>query len=222
MKNITKKTGYVLAVIITLVVLTLSFLSLSSLKKPQEITPAEQTTRLLSISPRRTEELKPNLTQKFEITFTNMNKTTPINVSLSSAPFKNPTEIRMVKISQKTIGNNVIINTLEPILPLEAYTLTLTQNNKIILKQNYISSGIKPTPIPQNNKTLQDFLPYTTQAYSLEYSPSRNIYIAHVKYNPNSSLSLTAQIETVKTEVSQFIQSKGIAIESVKIDYSLK
>lgn len=222
MKNVIKKTGYVLAVLVTFVVLTLVFLALSSLKKTQNNDPAKQTTLLTSVRPPKTEELKASLTQKFEITFTSMDQTTPINISLSSAPFKNPEEATAVKVSQKTIGNSMIINTLEPILPLNTYTLTLTQNSQTILKYIYLSSETKPTPIPQNNTALQEFLPHTTQTYSLEYALSRNIYVAHVKYNPNSSLSLTAQIEAVQTDVSQFIQSKGIAVESVKIDYSLK
>lgn len=222
MKNITKKTGYVLTVIVTLVVLTLVFLTLSSFKKPKEITPSEQTTRLLSINPPQNEELKPNLTQKFELIFASIDKTTPINITLTYAPLKDPAKEMVAKISQTTTGNSMAINILEPILPLKTYTLTLTQNNQTLLKQNYISSKIKPTPIFQNDTMLKDFLPYSTQTYSLEYNPSRNIYVAHVKYNPDSSLSLNAQIEAVKADVSRFIQSKEITVDSVKIDYSLK
>lgn len=221
MKNVIKKLIYALLVLGLLVALWFLFKQLSSLKKTDNGQPA-QNTRALYISPPPNSLLQPGAAQKFEIRFSNSLTGSATKAVLLVSSAKTPESKNTVRVSQNTTGNLMVITTEEPIMPVSLYTLTITQNNQPLLTASFTSDMTRPTPIPVNNSALQDYLPYTASGFTLRYLESRNIYIANIKYDKNSSLSLSAQIDQVKKDVAQFVQSKRISLDSVKIEYSLK
>lgn len=79
-----------------------------------------------------------------------------------------------------------------------------------------------PTRAPNNNLSLQQYLPYETSNFLLEYDPARNTYLFHFKFRNNTGVSLPDQFDKAKQDAINFIQSKGIDVNSLAIEWLYK
>lgn len=105
-----------------------------------------------------------------------------------------------------------------------AYYLEIsdTRTKTTLFSNTYSSASPPPTFIPSNNLSLSQFLPYETSSYTLVYNTYQNLYVMHFIYNPDSADSPDTQFEKAKADATAFIKSKGIDINSIKIEFSRK
>lgn len=118
-------------------------------------------------------------------------------------------------------GKVLTITTVGPISPDGEYTLSidnLTKNTNI-LNVTYLSNSASPIPVSSNNPALIQYLPYEADNYSLDYMPEQNVYVFHFKMNYNSSDDLQTQYQKAKQDATDFIQSKGVDINSIVIQW---
>ena len=132
-----------------------------------------------------------------------------------------PTTIT-AKVSLSQVSpTEVLVKTEDPIQERSEYNLTVDnpQTSEVLSSTTYLSGDIQPTKVPTNNLKLKDFLPYDTTSYTLEYVPGQNIYIFHFKFDPTNQEDITQQLQDAKSQAIQFIESKGVDINSIVIDY---
>jgi len=151
-------------------------------------------------------------------------KTNPSNVdfNLSYIDLTQDNPPKIVKLQVNSSAGNVVqLTTGEPILQQADYTLTITdrQSNKTLFSGIYPSRDIPPTPVPTNNSLLKRYLPYDTSTYTLVYVPEKNLYVSHLKWNPDLPDTYDVQFQSAKTDALNFIQSKGIDISTVVIEW---
>lgn len=128
-----------------------------------------------------------------------------------------PINISVDRQNEKTY----IIKTLDPIHQYGEYKLSVLKRvtAEEIFTKSYLTTDVIATPVPSNNPVLKPFLPHETPSYILEYFPDRNIYIFHFKYNPNLPTTAEVQFNTAQQEATNYIQSKGIPISSIIIEW---
>ena len=228
--TIVKKILFALGVLVSLVVLSILFLLVSTLKKsPPEsqvtrVTPPKDSTTVLieSVEPVVAIQLTPGSAQKFSIVLDPSVDIEGVRVSVTSAPVSNLLQKSSFPITTSVNNNILTATTNYPITPVTAYTLTLIYQGKAILQQSYLSAPADPTPVPTNNSALSAFLPYSTLNYLLEYNKSQNVYIVHFKYDLSSKKDLSTQLSEAKKNAFNFIQSKGVDPSTITIIYSNK
>lgn len=159
---------------------------------------------------------------------------TPSLTLISNQPFSASEKIGLVsqnigsdKVTPVDFSSNqpssqtLILTFNTPTTPSTLYTLTLTDKNtnNQLFRAQYLTNAPTPSPVPSNNPTLANYLPYDTTNYTLTYSSAQNIYIFDFKYNPVSSTPLTAQYDQAKSDAIDFIKSKGVDPTSVVVDW---
>lgn len=225
-----KKSMYVAGIAISLVVLTILFLLVSSLKKPavtpkpgaQKI-PKDTTTSLVkAVLPDPSQALTPSQNQTFTITLDPALDPKAIEAKITSSPPSNAAEKTDVPFVLSRQGNTLTLTTNSPIRSVTTYTLVLRLRGQVILQQSFLSSSVSPTPLPTNNTALSQYLPHETHIYLLEYDRDQNIYLAHFKYDASSPDSFTDQFEKAKKSANEFIAGKGIDVTTVSIKYLYK
>jgi len=179
-----------------------------------------QNIAVTSIIPSEATTLIASEKQTFTVSFSTTLDANAVTFSLT--PDDDSQEISAPKIilrqpDPKTISLEVQ-GSLEPFYN---YTLTIQDklSQKILASQTYYVAPPQPTAIPNNNQTLKTYLPYETNTYSLEYLPDRNIYLFHFKYNDSSDVESDVQFENAKAAATQFIESKGIQISDITIEW---
>lgn len=153
--------------------------------------------------------------------------------------FSSPIEEQdlFINITQNNLSNNtttieftseldvsktsLLIKTL-PIEPASEYTIQIVYEGTKIFEIGYISDRETPNAAPSNNFDLIPYLPYETSTYSLAFFPETNKYNFSFKYDPNSSESTQEQFERAKREATAFIESKGVGINSIVIDWKYR
>ncbi|MBI2022340.1 hypothetical protein HYS97_00610 [Candidatus Daviesbacteria bacterium] len=107
-----------------------------------------------------------------------------------------------------------------PIKPLHQYNINIRQGNKELLNLTYFSDKVLPQIQPKINLELYQYLPYETDSYTLNYVQLRNTYVFSFNYNPNSKKTLDQQFEEAKQDAIEFIESKGINVNDIPIEWN--
>jgi hypothetical protein len=215
--------------ILLIVVFGIAYISFT--QKPQKTNPIPTTTPIVTVSqlsvthviPDEPQPLASGIPHTFLIYFSqniSVNEFT-INLDYTNITQDNPQTIT-VPLSLSLFSPKVIeVKATIPIVPQSEYYLTIAdkQTGQTLSQTNYLSGDLQPTSVPSNNETLKKYLPYETNSYMLEYLSNQNLYIFHFKYDPSSSLPLDQQYENAKAQAVQFIESKGVDINSIIIDF---
>jgi hypothetical protein len=204
-------------------------LFVSTLKKTPPTPEKKQTLRrdittifVREVSPPPTQTLVAGQLQKFTVTLDASVDVGKLRINIVSSPPSDISSQSPVPFTKGFSGRKLEISTTQTTLPVTTYTITLAYNDKVILQQSYLSSPEAPTPVANNNVSLSQFLPYETLNYLLEYNKGRNIYIVHVRYDPNSKKDLTTQFNDAKSNANNFIESRGVDLKSIVIEYIFK
>lgn len=178
----------------------------------------QNTIDLITIIPEKNSQLQSGQKQSFNAGFNSAPDSLNITVSRIDV-VSNQTENDLP--FKKAIQDTKIKITLdEEIKPYSEYTLSFFEGNRLIASVPYTSTNQLPTRVQNNNNELQEYLPYETHSYSLKYDPQANMYIFSFIYNPNSPTTLQQQFEAAKQDATSFIESKGIDIDSVIIEWN--
>jgi methionine-rich copper-binding protein CopC len=163
--------------------------------------------------------------QKFNITFDQPIQTNWVTVQLTAknttSDQSSPTTVNYTE-SMASDSRTLTISSSETIGPNFDYELVVknaTNSNLTLLDAHYTAGEPAPSPAANNNPALQQYLPYETQNYLLSYSKEQNVYVFNFKYDPNSSVDLNTQYDQAKDEATRFIQSKGIDVNSIVIQW---
>lgn len=173
-----------------------------------------------TITPPKGTILKPNQALEFAVTFDKPVDISWVGVKLTNGPI-NTTQLSALTFNTRLSNDNQTLTiTSNPVVPLNQYNLIIINltKNITLLNINYPSDRLV-SPVASNNPTLSSFLPYETSSYKLSFNSSRNIYIFNFKYDPNSSISIDDQYNQAKSDATAFIQSKGIDINSIVIEW---
>ncbi len=225
-----KKLMYAAGVFVSLIVLTVLFLFVSSLKKsppkPQpsvQKVPRDTTTKLIKeVAPDPFQALTPSQNQTFTVTLDPALDSSKIQTKLTLSPPSNAAEKIEIPLVVNRQENKLILTTTTPIEPVSTYTLTLLLRGQVILQQSFLSAAASPTPLPVNNTALSQHLPHETHIYLLEYDRDENIYLMHFKYDAASPDSFTDQFEKAKKSTNEYIAGKNIDTSTVTIKYLYK
>lgn len=233
--NILKNKTIIVTGIIMLIILGISLYLLyipkrgGHLSPPPPPTPTVKnkslnTSVINNVSPAQSQLLTPGNTQTFTVFLGKALYMDQIKITLKGYDYtQNDTTPVDIPFDANFTSNNIItIRTKGPIAPHMTYSLTIvtTSDNRPILDLSYSSkSSAGITPVSSNNTALATYLPYETDAYKLSYLPSKNVYIFNFKYNPNSGVSIGDQFAAAQQDATRFIQSKGIDINSIVIEW---
>lgn len=190
------------------------------IKQPQEQEQINPNIAVTNISPSGDTTLIANQKQTFTVSFSSTLDANAVTFLLTpdddSQGISNPKFI-LRQVDGKTIS----LQTQETIEPYNTYTLTIQNrlSQKVLASQSYYVAAPQPTTVQTNSPALQAFLPYETDTYSLEYLSDQNVYLFHFKYNESSDVESDVQFEQAKTAATKFIESKGINISTITIDW---
>ena len=223
--------------IIGTVAVVLIFLALYFTKKappenqgvtPPSATPIKSqslnTTVINNVSPSQGTTLEPGKSQTFTIYLGKPLVIGQVKIVLKSYDYtQDYVIVNDVPFKATFTANNVIeVKTTNPITPHTTYLLQMTTltDNKVVLNLTYSSQlAASPTPVQNNNTALIPYLPHETDNYKLSYFAAQNMYIFNFKYDSSSDLNITDQFNQAKQDAINFIQSKGIDINSIVIDW---
>ena len=215
--------GIILIIIfVTIIIISLNKNNTGN-KQANIAPPVQNNISVKQVVPDEPETLGGGIPHTFLVYFSKHISLESLNISLTYTDITqdNP-QVNQVKIYSSMLGANVIaVKTVDPIKERSEYYLKITdkETNKILSSTSYLSGDIQPTKIPTNDQTLKSFLPYETNNYTLEYNASQNLYIFEFKYDPSLSENITQQYNDAKAAAIQFIESKGININSITIQY---
>jgi hypothetical protein len=194
----------------------------STIQSESSIAPVEQIS-ISRIIPSAPLPLTPGLPYSFTVYFSSPVQPSVVSFVLTGNSLYGDDPQKTVKISVTSENDNkrYIVKTLEPIEAYGEYILRVynTRTNIEVYKKAFLTKDILSTPVPVNNLSLKTYLPYKTDSYSLEYFANRNIYIFHFIYNSDLPTGAEAQFNAAKADAIQFIQSKGIDINSIVIEW---
>lgn len=131
-------------------------------------------------------------------------------------------EVKAVNFSVAKVSDMVVdVLTTNPIEPVSRYDLVIKDKNtgRKIEKVSYLSDDILATPIPSNNPSLRNYLPRETSSYQLRFDEKRNLYVFNFIFNPNSNETVEEQYNRAKNEATGFIQSVGVDVNSIVIEW---
>lgn len=173
-----------------------------------------------NITPTRGTILKPDQPLEFSITFNKQVDLSWLGINLLSGAIGSTSLSNLQYTSKFSSNNQILTISAGTASPSNQYQLDLTNNTTGIkvLSINYPSDQLI-TPAPSNNLALSAYLPYETSEYKLSFNQSSNSYIFNFKYDTNSSLGIDDQFNKAKADATSFIQSKGIDINSITIEW---
>lgn len=173
----------------------------------------------ISISPSTTHVLVPGTKESFVVSLPSSLSLEDITISLTvkdfrsdSSPINSPITTSSEKQGEVKIdmGNNVVA--------YGEYKLTIeNKSGEGLIEATYLSDTIDR--VQTNNQELSRYLPHETTNYRLIYIKERNLYIFNFKINDNSTIPPQQQFENAQNEATQFIESKGIDINSIVIEW---
>ena len=183
----------------------------------------EPNTAVVRVFPDEPQTLTAGIPHTFLVFFNKKISAPSLSVDLSYTDITqdNPEKVTAKTAVSQVSPNELLVKTEEPIKERSEYYLTVfnPQSYGILSSTTYLSGDIQPTIVPANNQQLKNFLPYDTNSYTLEYIPSQNIYVFHFKFDPTNPADITQQMQDAKQQAIQFIQSKGVDINSIVIQY---
>jgi hypothetical protein len=187
------------------------------------LTPTDSDIMITGITPDTGSTLTSQQKQQFFVSFDKAIQTDWIAISLVENQLESDRKQKTpFSVSLDSQKRTLTITTNGPIGPGKEYDLTITniKKNKILLDTHFLSGAVQPTPIPVNNEKLKAYLPYQTASFVLDYDSQKNIYNFRFIYNPSSSDDIQTQYDTAKNEATTFIESKGIDITSIVINWN--
>lgn len=133
-------------------------------------------------------------------------------------------EVNNVEFTQNLDSSNTIlqIKTINSVSPSSTIKVQIDHRGAKIFAIEYISARTQPAPAPSNNPALIQFLPHQTDSYNLTYLPDTNFYNFSFIYDDSSAESTQEQFEKAKSDAIEFIRSKGIDPDELKINWSYK
>lgn len=220
--------GKTLLITLTLLIVLTLLLALR-ISKPPSKTPFSSTSpailsglQVTSLSPDKLTALTPGQKQTFKLTFSKPVDFGQIGTEVKFKDFASD-QVSALEYTQSITnqGLTLEITPALPIKPLGEYQIKVisTKENAVIYTASYLTDQPKPTPIASNNPTLVPFLPFETKSYKLSFDSAQNTYIFNFKYDETSSLDLASQYQNAENEATKFIESKGVNINSIVIDW---
>ena len=182
------------------------------------------TSIIKSVFPEEGEILNTGKIQTFDIYFNNPQiqvNNYSFNISSLDTTSDN-TLFTPIDIETLLLGKGQVeLKTTQEIKEKYEYKLEILskKNGEVVFSRTYLSTDILPTPVAVNNKSLVPYLPYETTNFSLEYLKDQNRYIFHFVYNADSDVPIDNQLEQAKTDAAAFINSKGIDINTLVIEW---
>lgn len=119
-------------------------------------------------------------------------------------------------------GTTLQIKTVSSVSPSSVVKVQINYRGAKIFAIEYISARTQPADAPSNNPALIQFLPYKTDTYNLTYLPETNFYNFSFIYDASSSETTQEQFAKAKLDAIEFIRSKGIDPDDLKINWSYK
>jgi hypothetical protein len=176
-----------------------------------------------AVSPSYSSLLTPGEKEIFTVSFSTSVQEKTLKILLSKKKYDDTSEsIVSVPIATELLdkGKSLLISMQEEVEIYHEYSLTIIDgNNKTLTSTTYLTSNVVISRAPSNNPTLQQYLPHETASYILSYNERRNTYIFNFKVDPSSTLGFSEQFESAKQQAEEFIQSRGIDINSIVIEW---
>lgn len=145
-----------------------------------------------------------------------------INVTKrSDAKDMSPEEVFFDK---KSYSNQIVITLQELIQAYTSYEVSVVNfpDNRLILKNTYLSEIPIESNLEKNDVGLSKFLPYEVENFILSYLPDRNIYYFNFKANLDSSIPIEQQFKNAQNTALDFIVQKGFDINTIKIEWRFR
>lgn len=182
----------------------------------------DSSAKVVSVAPDQSVVLTAGKPYEFNIYFDKPINPNDLSILLSYIDIATDSKPIFVKTALSSDESVVLVlKTLESVKENGEYILLIKSKKTgvALSSTHYLSGVISPTPVPSNNSSLKKYLPYETDSFILRFVPQQNIYVSHFKYDTNLSTSLNDQYEKAKTEVINFIQSKGIDPQTIVIEF---
>ena len=216
-------TAFTTAIVIIVILMLLNKSSTPNPQVSQTVSPKTSALSVSQTTPSAAATIPGGTLQSFSVTFNQPVKLVNIEISLASLTSNNQLFLVEAHTTIDSTNTVITINPSSPLSPFTHYYLIVVdiKTRQQLLKTAYYTSGLQPTPIPQNNNNpaLQAYLPYTASDFSLSYDTQQNIYIFVFKYNPTSTESATIQLNNAKAEMMQWVAGKGIDFSTLHIQY---
>lgn len=207
----------IIGIILVLFLALVAFFWNQSQQNPQSLEP--QITRTI---PNEATFLRVNELPTFVIEFNQLKSLDDIEIRLSKKEIQTDKGGDLnFKTSFDLNNQTLTISGEELVSPLTEYQIEIKnkKTNQLIDSLIFMSTEPIATPVPSNNQSLERFLPIETGSYKLSFNPDLNIYSFSFKYDPNSSETAEEQFNKARDEATRFIQSKGIDINSIVIEW---
>lgn len=182
-----------------------------------------QSPAIESFAPPITQALIPGQHQIFTVEFNKAVPSESLRILLTKKGLGNTQDTAAsvpISADSSSGGKVLIIHMLEPVNASHEYSLVVIDKNNIpLVSSTYASAHVEISPAPSNNLALREYLPYETTTYRLSYNENRNSYIFNFKINPESPDNIQSQYEQAKIQAEDWIQSRGIDINSIVIEW---
>lgn len=176
---------------------------------------------LLQVSPSSDTLLLPQTKQTFTLTFSLPVSASEISVVATEQIVVTNQQQKIALLLKQNSSSKTLTTSPIAVKPYAQYTLVVLQKatGKTLAGVSYQTLPPQPTRAPTNNLFLSQYLPYETETYRLSYWKEKNVYVFNFKYNPSSSDDTQTQFEKAQNDAKTFIQSKGIPLDSIIINW---
>jgi hypothetical protein len=218
------KVLFLIGGIIVVVILLLIFISLNKQNQNTSQQPSASPTGKIQaiIEPTEYNLLEPEKSQTFKIMVSPPLESGNVSIEVKRKKVQLEDNFSNIRFNQQIDSLGLItVNLVENISPLSEYQILLMnkKNGQLVKEFHFSSNQELPSKSTVNNQKLRGFLPYETDSFRLTYSVARDSYIFSFKVNPNSNEAVDSQFEKAKFEAIKFIQSKGVDIKSIFIEW---
>ena len=177
--------------------------------------------QVLEVTPLEGTILNPGENLKVSIKFSQTVDADNLGVNLKASDIGGDGLYKTIDFSLETIDSNTLNLTFkEAILSFHNYNLTIySKEGQKLLQVTWVSDRTEIIKETDNNPSLAQYLPYKTSNFTLSFVPDKNLYVFSFSYDSNSEESIDAQYDKAKLQAEEFIRSKGIDLESIKIEW---
>lgn len=178
---------------------------------------------LASFLPSTDTPLEGNKVQRFTLIFNESLSDDTITSSIQETIIGSDTHTTLPStVSFNEAGNEITITSSRPFKQNASYQVILkkTKDNAVLFNKNYFTLAFTPTPLPNNNKALSEFLPHEGSNWILKYNPQRNLYYFSADITAGAPAEMEIQYSKAKDEALTFIKSKGIDPNTVTVDWN--
>lgn len=176
-----------------------------------------------SISPSESTPLSVGNPQLFTLVLSEKLALEQVNIQMTRIDITkdNTSETIPIALDKESSGDRLMIKTQDSIKPFSRYDLLVSDKHtgSVIYRASFNTIEPYPSPNANNDPTLRNTLPYQTKNYRLEYLDSRNIYVFHFIFDSSSNLNADTQFENAKNDALKYIDSRGVNIDSIVIEW---